>query len=173
MPLTKQKKQEIIKGLEEKFQKAKLIAFLNFHGLKVKDNSDLRTQLKKQGLEYKVAKKTFARIALKNLGFDAQNLNLEGETAFAMGYDDPAILPKIVFNFAKAHPEIKVLGGLFEKQFIDSSVFNQFAKLPSRDVLLGQLVGALNSPLRSLVGTLNVPISNFVYFIDNLSKAKK
>lgn len=173
MLLTRQKKQEIIKRLEEKFGKAALVAFLNFHGLKVKDSSELRSKLKKHGFEYKVAKKTFGRIALKNLGLDAEKINLEGEVAFGLSYEDPVGLPKIVFDFAKIHPEIKVLGGIFEKQYIDASALNIMAKLPVREVLLGQAVSAISLPLQGLIGTLNSPLINFVYLLQNLSKSKK
>lgn len=172
MPITKSKKLEIIKDIEEKFQKASLAAFLNFHGLKVKDVFDLRSKLKKQDCDYKVARKTLIRLALNKLGIEAEEINLEGEIAFGLTTGEAGPFLKIIFDFAKTHPEIKIIGGIFEKACIDASALNTLANLPAKEILLSRLAFTLNLPMRGLVKTLQSPIISFIYLLQNLSKIR-
>lgn len=174
MPITREKKAEIIKELENKIKQAQMVVFLNFHGLKVKDGQNLRRDLKKEKLEYKVAKKTLIKIALQNLNLAPENINLEGEIALGFSKSgELVLLPKILFGFQKTHPEIKVLGGLFENRYIDAARLEEISKLPPRDILYANLVGQLSSPLRSLIITLRGPMNNFGRIIYQLSQNKQ
>ena len=173
MAIAKQKKSEIIKDLEDRIKKSNLLVFLNFHGLKVKDTQNLRRKLKKEKIEYKVAKKTLISIALKNSTINPENLNMEGEVGVSLSQTkEISALPKILVRFKKEHPGIKILGGFFEKQYLDGKRIEEISKLPSREIIYANLVGQLQSPIRGFINALNGPINNFGRIIYQMSQKK-
>lgn len=171
MPITKQKKEEIIKNLHSKLEKSQISIFVNFHGLSVKDVSELRNILRKEGVDYKVAKKTLINRALDGFGFGGEKPLLEGELALVLGYDDAIAPARNLFSFAKKHKEsIKILGGVFEKAYIDKNKVSALAIIPPREALLGQFVNVINSPVQGMVGVLSGIMRNFVSVLGQIKK---
>ena len=171
MPITKQKKEEIIKDLHSKLEKSLISVFVNFHGLGVKDVSELRNGLRKEGIDYKVAKKTLINRALDGFGFNGEKPLLEGELALVLGYDDAVAPVRNLFSFIKKHKEkIKILGGVFEKAYIDKSVVSALAVIPPREALLSQLVNVINSPVQGMVGALSGVMRSFVGVLSQIKK---
>lgn len=152
--LQKSKKEEIIKDLEGAIKESESLVFVNFHGLKVGDETILRRDLRKEGVGYKVSRKTLLARALKGKA-EGEVPELAGEVAIA--YSKDAISsPREVYNFQKTHKGIlNILGGIFEGKFIDSAKMMELAMIPSREVLYAQLVNLINSPIQRFAVVLN------------------
>jgi large subunit ribosomal protein L10 len=170
MSITRQKKGEILKDLEENFKKAKIIVFVNFHGLNVSAAAELRKLLREIGVKYLVAKKTLIKKALEGFGFGGELPKLEGEISLAFSESDPIISAKTLEQFAKKNKTIKLLGGIFENKYIGSEILVMLANIPPREVLLGQLVNVINSPIQGLVVTLNRVMENFLNVLSQIKK---
>jgi large subunit ribosomal protein L10 len=170
MAISRQKKAEILTSLEESVKKAGVILFVNFHGLGTAATRELRRALRKVGAEYLVAKKTLLKRALAKANISADEASLKGEVAVVFGNEDLVAPAKTIAGFIKANPQMTILGGVLEKAYINAQSANSLAKLPSREVLLGQLVGMFNSPMRGLVGALSGPARGLVSVLSQIKK---
>jgi len=172
MSLTKQKKQEILKDLETNLKKAKIVIFVNFHGLNVVNSNKLRKLLREIGVRYLVVKKTLAKKALEMIGLKGEMPNLEGELALAFSEQDPIISAKTLEKFAKENKTIKLIGGVWDNKYINSETVLTLANIPSREILLGKLVYIINSPIQGLVGVLNGITKNLVSVLNQIHERK-
>lgn len=171
MAITRQKKEEILENLKENLKKAKIVVFVNFHGLSVSLANELRKILRGMGVTYMVAKKTLIKKALETFGFSGEMPKLEGEIAIAVSDSDPIASAKALEQFAKkTKGKIKLAGGVFENKFIGSETVVMLANIPAREVLLGQLVNIINSPIQGLVVTLNGVMKNFLSVLSQIKK---
>ena len=136
-----QVKKELVAELVEKIKKAQSVVFVDYQGIKVNEETSLRKQMRENGAEYLVAK-----------NFDEI---LEGTTAFAFGYDDPAVPAKAVFNLAKEKAKakldvFKIKGGYLTGKKVSVKEVEELAKLPSREQLLSMLLNSMLGPIRKL-----------------------
>ena len=172
MPLTKEQKQNIIVGLEQKIDKQKSMVFMDFKGIKVKTLAKLRETLKEQGGELKVAKKSLMEIALKNKNIELDTKKLDGEVATVFGYNDEITPSKLVYQFSKENPNAKILGGFLENKFYQMADVIKLAELPSKEQLLGMLVGTLNAPATNFVGVLSGNMRKLVFALSQIRDKK-
>ncbi len=152
--LLKSKKEEIIKDLEGAIDGSKSLVFVNFHGLKVSDETSLRQDLRKEGVDYRVSRKTLLKRALTGKA-EGEIPELGGEVAIAYSADETAS-PREVYNFQKTHKGLlNILGGIFEGKFVDASRMMEIATIPSREVLLSKIAFLLQSPMQRLAIAVN------------------
>lgn len=152
MALTKTQKQNILRDLKDKFAKQKAIVFAAITGLKVKDLSELRKEMKKNDCELKVAKKTLISSVLKENKISLDAKKLEGEVALGFGYKDEILPFKTLYDFAKSHENLKILGGIMGTEVLEKDKAIEFGGLPTRDELLVRLMAnVLQGNLRNLV----------------------
>lgn len=170
MAITRAKKEEIVKVLEDNLKNLSMLVFVNFRGLSVADVSEFRRKLRQAGAEYVVAKKTLARLVLKEK--DIEMPMLEGEVGFVFGHGDPITTAKEVQTFGKEHAAVKIAGGVFESKVIDADMVIRLAKIPPREVLLAQVVGLLNSPMSGLVRVLNGNQRKLVIALKQIAEQK-
>lgn len=126
-----------------------------YMGLTVKDFEDLRKQLRAEQVDIQVAKKSLLALALQNAkitGIDAKAL--EGGVALAVGMNDEVSAARIIAAFAKTHEPVKILGGILEGKAVDASMVKALAALPSKQQLLGQVVGTMAAPMSGFVNVL-------------------
>lgn len=155
MAITKEKKVEILAKLKDEVVKAKTIVFVHFKGLPVAEANNLRQTLRGSATKFLVAKKTLIKKALAGAGLAGELPALDGEVALAYG-DEPLSPPKGVYEYEqKTQGQVKILGGIYEGEFRDAAMMITLAQIPSREVLLGQLVGLLQSPVRGLAVALS------------------
>jgi large subunit ribosomal protein L10 len=151
MAITRAKKGEIVDKLKKAFKDAKSLVFVNFHGLKVSDATEMRRALKNEGISYTVAKKTLTARALEGEKFLGTLPALEGELSMAWG-DDLVAPARGVYTFQKKFPEaLKILGGIFEGRYMSKSEMEEIALIPGLDVLRGKFVNIINSPIQRFV----------------------
>ncbi len=175
MPKTKEQKQEIIKDLIESLSKQKAMVLLNFGGIDSKELFALRDELKEQDCELKVVKKTLLRKALEKAeakGLTEKLAELKGQLALIFGFGDEVAPAKICYGHAKDNENLEILGGMFENAFIEQAQVITLAQLPSKQELLGRLVGSLNSPVSRFVYALKGNLSNLVRVLDEIQKVK-
>ena len=152
--LQKTKKEEMVKDLEGAIKNSESLVFVNFHGLKVGDETMLRKNLRDQGVNYKVSRKTLLARALKGKA-EGEIPELAGEVAIA--YSKDAISsPREIYNFQKTHKgAVSILGGIFGGKFVNSSYMMELATIPSREVLLSKIAFLLKSPMQRLALAVN------------------
>lgn len=173
MAITKSKKTEILSELEAEFRDSKSAAFTAFTGITVGDIQKLRTQLREGDARMFVAKKTLIRLAAKNAGMKAiPDESMEGPVAVVFSHEDELAGFQILEKSKKELEQIDILGGFFDGEVLDKSKANQLAALPSRDALLGQIVGLLASPLRGLVGVGGQMLGGFVRVLNGVREQK-
>lgn len=163
MPLTKEKKQEIVKDLDEKIKKQKAMIFVNFKGLKMDEISKLRGELRKSDAGFTVFKKTLMNIAFKSNQIDVDAKELKEEVGIVFGFSDPISPAKIAYNFSKDNPNLKIVSGFMDGSVISEEQVLELAKLPSREELLSKLVGTIQAPISGFVAVLEGNIKGLIY----------
>lgn len=175
MPKNKIQKQEIFRNLSERIKKSKSIIFAGFNALTVKDNENLRAQLRKENSEYYVAKKTLMNLAFKENKLDINVRDFDGKVAAVFSYEDEVASAKILGNFRKEKDKdtkIFFLGGILEGKLLSQAEVEALSKLPSKQELYAKLVGSLNAPVSGFVNALAGNLRNLVYVLKAI-EAKK
>ena len=163
--LTKQQKKEIISETVEALKGSHTLVFADHASVDTKSINKLKQELKKSGAKFKVIKKTLLKLALKEAGIDFDPLQFSAQVGTILIPKDlssvAGVIYKLAKEFAKAKKNFQVLGGydVDLKGVITAEQFSVIAKLPSREVLLGQVVGVMSGPIRA-----------FMYIVDQLSK---
>jgi large subunit ribosomal protein L10 len=157
--MNRTEKQGLVDELTSKIKGAKVLYYTDFTGLNVKRMTELRRRLRKAGVEYVVIKNTLAVRAVNESGL--VGTRLRGPTGMVIAKDAVAAA-KVLADFAKEFeqkPEVK--GGLLEGKAIDTAQVKRLASMPSREEMLSQLAGGLQSPLAAFVGALSGLLSTF------------
>jgi large subunit ribosomal protein L10 len=152
--LLKSKKEEMIKDLEKAIKGSESVVFVNFHGMNVDNETILRRELRNQGVDYRVSRKTLLKRALLKKA-EGEVPELSGEVAIAYSKDNTAS-PREIHNFQKTHKGIlEILGGIFEGKFVGKEKMIEMANIPSREVLLSKIAFLLKSPMQRLALAVN------------------
>jgi len=167
--LTKQQKQKIIEELADKIKSQKGLVFSDFKGLKVGEIEDLRKDLRKEGIDYKIAKKTLIKLALEKAEKKVDMDQFKNSIALALGFEDPIMPAKIINNFTKKHKNLKILGGLMDDRFLTIEEVKGLAAIPSKNELLFKLIYSLKSPMGGFVNVLKGTIANLVGVLSAIS----
>jgi large subunit ribosomal protein L10 len=141
--------------IKEKMEKAQGMVFAQYQGLTVEEDTELRKKLRDAGIEYKVYKNTLAILAAKELGLDGITGYLEGPVSVAFGYEDATAPARILNDFAKTHKKLELKAGIVEGTVYDAKGVQTLATIPSREVLIAQLLGSFKAPLSKLAYLLN------------------
>ena len=159
----KEQKAEQVELLTEKLKKAKVAVLTDYRGLTVKQMQDLRGKLRTGNVEYRVVKNTLARRAADAAGYKDLESELKGPVAIAFGYDDLSLPPRLINEFVRTtRLKLEVVGGVVEGRVFNRDQIKQLADLPSREVLLAQLLGTLQSPVAQLVGIMQTPVQQLI-----------
>ena len=143
-------KKALVEEIKDKLSRAKTVVFVDYRGMTVEQDTKMRAQFRKSGAEYKVYKNRLMLRALNELGYTDVEKYLEGTSAVAFGYEDELAPAKIVKDAANENCAMTVKFGIYNNKVVDDGVIKSLASIPSRETLLGQLVGLLSSPMRSL-----------------------
>ncbi len=167
------KKEGIVREIKEKLDSSQVVILTDYRGLNVADITELRRQLREEGIEFKVVKNTLTKIAATELGHEDLQGHLEGPTAVAFGYEDPVTAARILAKFAKGNDKLEIKGGLLEGNLLDIAAIRALADLPPREVLLGRVAGAFQAPLSAFASVLEGNIRNLVYVLDAVREQKE
>ena len=170
--ISKTKKHDIVGDISDRLKKQKITIFSDFHGVSVTKSQQLRRLLKKNDAEYKVARKTLIDRALVDVGVPIKAKELKGEIGIAFGYGDEIAPAKIILKFSKENETFKILGGILGNRALTEKEVIALARLPAKEVLYAQIVGALAGPIRGLVTVLNGNIKNLVVVLNKIKDKK-
>ncbi len=147
--------------------------FISYKGLKVAELKELRGQLSKVQANCQVLKNTYIRRGLvQNQVALPADYQLQGDTAVVYGSSDAAAVAKVIRDFSKTHDKVKMKGGVLEGSLLAPASALAVADLPPREVLLAQLLGLLQAPMRQLLGVLNAKTASVVYVLQAYADQK-
>jgi large subunit ribosomal protein L10 len=167
----KEQKAEQVELLVDKLRKAKVAVLTDYRGLTVVQLQELRGKLRTGDVEYRVVKNTLARRAADAAGVKDLEPELEGPVAIAFGYDDLSVPSKLINEWVRAtRLKLDIKGGLVEGRVFTPEQVRQLADMPSRETLLSQLAGTIQSPVAKLAGALQSPLSMLAGALESYQK---
>ena len=160
MPSAKvlESKKQIVADLTEKLQNAVSGVIVNYTGITVENDTKLRAELRKAGVEYAVIKNTMTKRACENVGYSELANVLEGMTAIAISKDDAVAPAKILKEYADKIDSFELKAGFVEGKVLDQAGVLELANIPSKEILIGKLLGSIQSPLYGLACALQAII---------------
>lgn len=148
-------KQPIVQAIAEDVKDAASVVLVDYRGLTVAQDTELRKQMREAGIIYKVCKNTMMKRAFEGTDFAALEEHLEGPSAIAISKDDATAPARILCKFAKDAKALELKAGVVEGTLYDVNGLTELSKIPSREELLSKLLGSLQSPITNLARVLN------------------
>ncbi|NLN93531.1 MAG: 50S ribosomal protein L10 [Candidatus Hydrogenedens sp.] len=167
-----EQKIKTVAEIKERVSGSSISIITQFVGMNVEQATTLRKQLREAGAQLKVYKNNLAKIALDDLGLSSAAEFMEGPTAWAF-CDDPVAPAKVLKDFSKEVQFIVMRGGVLSGAVVNAQQMEALAALPSREVLLAQVVGTIAAPLRDTVGVLSALPRNLVNALDQIRQQKE
>lgn len=171
--MAKQHKVEFVEQLSTKLAESKGVVLVDYRGLTVKQDTELRKKFRDAGVEYLVVKNTLLNLAASDQGIEGLDEFLSGPTAVAFGLADPVAPAKILKDFIKETKKMEIKAGILGTKVIDAKEVDALAELPSKDQLIAMLLRTLQSPISGLVNCLQGNIRNLVYVLEAVRKQKE
>ena len=148
-------KQPIVQEISEQIKDAQSVVVVDYRGLTVAEDTQLRKQLREAGVAYKVYKNTLVNFAIKGTDFESLSDVLEGPNAFAISTTDATAPARVIAKFAKTAPALEIKAGVVEGTFYDADGMKAIATIPSREELLSKLLGSMQSPITNFARVIN------------------
>ena len=148
-------KQPIVQEIADTMKGAQSVVVVDYLGLTVAEDTQLRRSLREAGVTYKVYKNTLVSRAIEGTDFESLKEVLAGPSAFAISTDDATAPARVIAEFAKKAPKLEIKAGVVEGTYYDAEGMKAIASVPSREVLLSKLLGSLQSPITNLARVLN------------------
>lgn len=171
--MNREDKLSVVEELSDKFTKASIAVVSDYRGLTVSEFEQLRIALKKCDSEVKVAKNTLLRRATQNTSFASLSENFKGTTAVALSYGDPVSPAKVIVEFAKSHEKLSIRSAVLEGKLLSLADLIALSTLPSKDVLLGQLLSVMQAVPTGFVRVLNAIPQKFVFALQAIKEKKE
>ena len=140
-------KKPVVEEISELLNGAATAVVVDYRGLTVAEDTELRKQLREAGVVYKVYKNTMINFAIKDTEFADLAQHLEGPTAIAVCKDDATAAARVLAKFAKTAEALEIKGGVVDGIYYDAVGIGQIASIPSREVLISKLLGSMQSPI--------------------------
>lgn len=147
-------KAPVVEEIKELLDGACAMVLVDYRGLTVEQDTQLRKKLRENGVSYKVYKNTLVNFAIQGTEFEALAKHLEGPTAVAICKTDAAIPAKLLLEFSKTAPALELKAGVVEGTYYDEKGIKIIATIPSRNELLGKLLGSIQSPITNMARVL-------------------
>lgn len=175
MAITREAKEKAVEKLSGELGRIKLAVMTDYRGLTVPEAEELRETLRKEGMTYRVTKNTLLRLAVQTnpamAEIDPQTFT--GPMALAMGFDDEVAPARVIFQYAKNHDALEIVGAITgDGQVLDAAQVKALATLPTREQLLAQVVGTIAAPLTGFVGVMAGNVRSIINVLNALSEAK-
>ena len=148
-------KKPIIDEIAENIKDAQSVVLVDYRGLTVEQDTNLRKQLREAGITYKVYKNTMMNFAFKGTDFESLAPLLEGPSAVAISKEDATAPARVLAKFAKTTPALELKGGVVEGVYYDAKGIGSIASIPSREELLSKLLGSIQSPIANFARVMN------------------
>lgn len=160
-----EKKKEITDRIHEKFSRASIVILTDYKGMDVASLTDLRRRLREAGVEYKVVKNTLLRRASEGTDVEPLKERFTGPSAVAISYTDPVAPAKVLTEFAKTNDKLEIRSGVIRGRILEPAGIKALSVLPSREVLLAQVLSVMNAVPTSFVRVLSAVPQKFLYLL--------
>lgn len=167
--ILEQKKQHVAE-LAEAFKSANVGVLVNYSGITVEEDTKLRKQLREAGCQYKVIKNTLLHRAFEQASIEGMDEFLNGTTAIAYSDTGYTEAPKILSDYAKDHENFQIKSGFIDGGTVDASSISALAKLPSKEVLIAQVLGGFNAPIQGFANVLNGTMRGLVIALNAIAE---
>ena len=175
MAISRTAKEQAVAQLSGELGRLSLAVMTDYRGLTVREVEELRAKLREEGMTYKVTKNTLLRLALKSNPALAE-LDpgaFTGPMALAISFDDEIAPARVIFQYAKAHEALEIVGAITgDGRMLSASEVKALATLPSREQLIAQVVGTIAAPLSGLVGVMAANVRSIINVLNALSEAQ-
>ena len=148
-------KKPIVEEISASIKDAQSVVLVDYRGLTVEQDTELRKQLREAGISYKVYKNTMMNFAFKGTDFEGLTAYLEGPSAVAISTEDATAPARVLCKFAKTANALEVKGGVVEGVVYDAAGIENISKIPSREELLSKLLGSIQSPITNFARVMN------------------
>lgn len=162
MPISREEKEKLVTELSQQFGSSEVIVWAEYRGLTMPRLTELRRALRPHKAEFHVVKNTLAELALRRVGLPVPEEMLKGTTAAGIFAGDIAAAVRVLNEFAAANRELVVKGGQARQRLLGAEEVSALANLPTREVLLGQVLGGMKSPMGGLVNVLGGTLRGLV-----------
>lgn len=162
MNKNRQIKELKVKEIAEKMGNAKSLVLVDYQGISVEEDTELRKNLREANVEYRVYKNSLVKRATKEVGIDGLDDYLAGPVSIAFGYEDETTAARLLAEFAKKAKKLEIKGGYIEGEVYDSELMDKLSKIPSKEELISKFLGSITSPL-----------SKLVYVLDSVAKSQE
>ena len=152
--MKKENKEQIVADVSALLSSSQATFLADYRGLNVEKTNQLRSELRAVGVDYRVVKNTLMRLAAKGTDAECLDAILAGPTAVAFVMGDPAASAKVLSEFAKSSKTFELKGGVLGNKLLSVQQIQALAELPSREVLLAQVLRCINAPATNFVGVL-------------------
>lgn len=166
-------KEAMVEELNDKFNQAKSLVFTDYLGLDVEQMTELRAQLREEGVDYKVVKNTLAKIAARQAELDEITEYFTGPTAIAFGMEDVVSPAKVLVDFAKENEVLEIRAGFLNGEIIDQDKVKSLADIPGKEILLAKALAGMQAPLTGLVNVLQGNIRGLVQVLNQVKEQKE
>jgi large subunit ribosomal protein L10 len=171
--MKRSEKEKVVAEVADKISRAQGMYFTDFNGITVAEATQLRTEFRKAGVEYRVVKNTLIKRALHQVSeFDKLDEKLTGPTGIAFGYNDPVTPAKVIKKFRDSAKKLTVKACVIGTDVYDSSKFDELAALPTRDESIAGVMGSLTAPVSGIIGVINEVIRQVVGLVEAIEKTK-
>ncbi len=167
-----EQKKAIVEALAEQMKCAASGVLVNYQGISVEDDTKLRSELRKAGVEYKVIKNTLISKASDIAGLEGLKDCLNGMTAIAISKDDHVAAAKALCEYAKTHNNFVIKAGFIDGKVVGAEEIKTLAELPSKEVLVATVLGTLNAPITGLATVLNGTIRGLAIALQAIADQK-
>ena len=168
-----EEKQTVVRALQDKLARAKVVIATDYKGLNVEAMNTLRRKLREAGCEYQVAKNTLLIRAAKDTDSALLQDSFRGPSAIAINYEDPVAPAKVLTEFAKSNDKFGIKAGVMGGKVLDIDDIKALSLLPSREILLAQVLSTMNAVPTSFVRVLGGVVSNFMNVLVAIKEQKE
>lgn len=171
--MNRAEKEQQVESLRRQLEGVSSAFLVGYRGLTVNQVNELRTKVRKTSSTYKVLKNRLAARALESTALAPLKEHLRGPLALTFHSGEPAVLVKVLTEFAKANPALEFKAGLLEGRAVSAADLQNLANLPSREALIARFAGALTAPLAAFQRVLLAPVRDFAAVLDQIAKKKQ
>lgn len=172
--MTREEKEKQVAWLRDQFLGVKALFLTDFQGLTVSEMNQLRSDLRNQGIQFKVCKNTLVRLAYQDTDVAIIGPDLAGPRAAAWTHsvENVPAMARVLTDFSKTHPKLSLIRGILDGKIVQPSEVEMLSKLPSREELLGMLLGTMKGPIRAFVNTLAAVPRSFLNVLKAIEDKK-
>ena len=172
MSASLENKKQVVESIKTKITESKSVVLIDYKGLTVAQDTELRNEFRKAGVEYKVLKNTLVRKAFNELGVNDFDSDLNGPTAVAFGADEITPAKIVMAQIKKLEEKISVKSGFVDGNRVDVNGVKSLASMPSKEEMIAKMLGSMQAPITNFAGVLSGIMRSVVIALNAIAEKK-